>query len=40
MRVGVGADHGGFNMKNELAKLLAGEGYEIVHRTGGNDELG
>jgi ribose 5-phosphate isomerase B len=30
MRVGVGADHGGFNMKNELAKLLAGEGCEIV----------
>jgi ribose 5-phosphate isomerase B len=30
MRVGVGADHGGFEMKNELAKLLAGEGYEVV----------
>jgi ribose 5-phosphate isomerase B len=30
MRVAVGADHGGFDMKNELAKLLAGEGYEIV----------
>ena len=30
MRVGVGADHGGFDMKNELSKLLAGEGYEVV----------
>ena len=30
MRVAVGADHGGFDMKNELAKLLASEGHEIV----------
>jgi ribose 5-phosphate isomerase B len=30
MRVGIGADHGGFDMKNELAKLLAGEEHEIV----------
>jgi len=30
MRVGVGADHGGFEMKQELAKLLAQEGHELV----------
>lgn len=30
MKVGVGADHGGFEMKNELATLLANEGYEVV----------
>ena len=30
MRVGVGADHGGFEMKQELAKLLGNEGYEVV----------
>lgn len=30
MRVAVGADHGGFDMKNELAKQLASEGHEIV----------
>ena len=30
MRVGVGADHGGFDMKNELASLLASEGHEIL----------
>ncbi len=30
MRVGIGADHGGFEMKKELARLLAGERYEIV----------
>lgn len=30
MRVGVGADHGGFEMKQQLAKLLESEGYEVV----------
>jgi hypothetical protein len=30
MKVGVGADHGGFEMKQELAKLLAGEGHDVV----------
>lgn len=30
MRVGVGSDHGGFEMKQELAKLLAGEGHAVV----------
>jgi ribose 5-phosphate isomerase B len=30
MKVGVGADHGGFEMRNELARLLAREGYEVV----------
>jgi ribose 5-phosphate isomerase B len=30
MRVGIGADHGGFQMKQELVKLLADEGYEVV----------
>ena len=30
MRVGVGADHGGFEMKEQLAKLLAEGGYEVV----------
>lgn len=30
MRVGIGADHGGFDMKNELAKLLISENHEIV----------
>ena len=30
MRVGVGADHGGFEMKEQLAKLLATEGHEVV----------
>lgn len=30
MRVGVGADHGGFEMKEQLAKLLTTEGYEVV----------
>jgi ribose 5-phosphate isomerase B len=30
MRVGVGADHGGFEMKQQLAKLLAAEGHEVV----------
>jgi ribose 5-phosphate isomerase B len=30
MTVGVGADHGGFEMKQQLAKLLAAEGHEVV----------
>ncbi|HZD51069.1 MAG TPA: RpiB/LacA/LacB family sugar-phosphate isomerase, partial [Silvibacterium sp.] len=30
MKVGIGADHGGFEMKEQLAKLLAGEGHEVV----------
>jgi ribose 5-phosphate isomerase B len=30
MRLGIGADHGGFDMKNELAKLLVGEDHQIV----------
>jgi ribose 5-phosphate isomerase B len=30
MKVGVGADHGGFEMKQQLAKLLANEGHEVV----------
>jgi ribose 5-phosphate isomerase B len=30
MKVGVGADHGGFEMKEQLAKLLAAEGHEVV----------
>jgi ribose 5-phosphate isomerase B len=30
MKVGIGADHGGFEMKEQLAKLLAAEGYEVV----------
>ena len=30
MKVGVGADHGGFEMKQQLAKLLAAEGHELV----------
>jgi hypothetical protein len=30
MKVGIRADHGGFEMKLELAKLLAGEGHEVV----------
>lgn len=30
MKLGIGADHGGFEMKNELAILLADEGYEVV----------
>jgi ribose 5-phosphate isomerase B len=30
MKVGVAADHGGFEMKQQLAKLLAQEGYEVV----------
>jgi ribose 5-phosphate isomerase B len=30
MKVGVGADHGGFEMKQQLAKLMAAEGHEVV----------
>jgi ribose 5-phosphate isomerase B len=30
MKVGVGADHGGFEMKLQLAKLLATAGHEVV----------
>jgi RpiB/LacA/LacB family sugar-phosphate isomerase len=30
MKVGIGADHGGFEMKQELAKLMAAEGHEVV----------
>src|SRR5271155_566027 len=30
MKVGVGADHGGFEMKEQLAKWLAAGGYEVV----------
>ena len=30
MKLGLAADHGGFEMKRELAKLLANEGHEVV----------
>ena len=30
MKVGIGADHGGFEMKQQLAKLMATEGHEVV----------
>lgn len=30
MKVGVGSDHGGFAMKQELARLLAADGHEVV----------
>lgn len=30
MKVGVGADHGGLEMKQQLSELLAREGYEVV----------
>jgi ribose 5-phosphate isomerase B len=30
MRVGIGADHGGFVMKEQLARKLAEEGHEVV----------
>jgi len=30
MKVGVGADHGGFEMKQELGRRMASEGYEVV----------
>jgi ribose 5-phosphate isomerase B len=30
MKVGVGADHGGFEMKEQLAKLLTSQGHEVI----------
>jgi RpiB/LacA/LacB family sugar-phosphate isomerase len=30
MKVGIGADHGGFEMKEQLSKLLGEEGHEVV----------
>ena len=30
MKIGIGADHGGFEMKKQLAHLLAAEGHQIV----------
>lgn len=30
MRLGIGADHGGFDMKVELARLLTAEGHEVI----------
>ena len=30
MKVGLAADHGGFEMKQQLAKLLAAEGHELL----------
>jgi len=30
VKIGVAADHGGFEMKRQLAKLLAAEGHEVV----------
>jgi RpiB/LacA/LacB family sugar-phosphate isomerase len=30
MKIGVGADHGGFEMKEQLAGLLVSEGHEVV----------
>ena len=30
MRIGIGADHGGFEMKQKLAGTLATEGYEVI----------
>ena len=30
MKVGIGADHGGFEMKEQLVKLLAEAGHEVV----------
>ncbi|MBA0086698.1 MAG: RpiB/LacA/LacB family sugar-phosphate isomerase [Acidobacteria bacterium Pan2503] len=30
MKIGMGADHGGFEMKEQLARLLAKEGHEVV----------
>jgi RpiB/LacA/LacB family sugar-phosphate isomerase len=30
MRVGVGADHGGFEMKQQLVKLLRDEDHEVI----------
>ena len=30
MKIGVAADHGGFEMKRQLAKMLALEGHEVI----------
>lgn len=30
MRVGIAADHGGFQMKEQLAERMAAEGYEVI----------
>ena len=30
MRVGIGADHGGFEMKEQLATKLVAEGHEVI----------
>jgi ribose 5-phosphate isomerase B len=30
MRVGIAADHGGFEMKEQLAKRLAADGHEVI----------
>ncbi len=30
MRVGIGADHGGFEMKEQLARKLAAEGHQVI----------
>ena len=30
IRVGIAADHGGFALKEQLAELLRGSGYEVV----------
>lgn len=30
MRVGIAADHGGFEMKEQLAKKLAAQGHEVI----------
>jgi RpiB/LacA/LacB family sugar-phosphate isomerase len=30
MRIGIGADHGGFVMKEQLARKLAEQGYEVL----------
>ena len=30
MKIGIGADHGGFEMKQQLVKLLASERHEVV----------
>ena len=41
MKVGVGADHGGFEMKQQLAKLLTTEGHQVVDFSvdvAGNDD--
>jgi RpiB/LacA/LacB family sugar-phosphate isomerase len=42
MKVALGADHGGFEMKQQVAKLLAADGHEIVdfgnHVYDGNDD--